>query len=209
MPPTSTDDQEMATIAEPTEPIQPSDPRGPAAAPQGPTMRQVAIVGSGGSGKSTLAATLGQRLDLPVIHLDLLFWKPGWVERPQEEWRAMQRELVRQPAWIIDGNHAKTLDVRLSVADTVIFLDFGRVACMWGIVGRRLRYRNKPRFDRAEGCGERLDLPFMRWVWTFPHQGRPEVLAAIEGWAGNANVVRLRSRRDVRRFLDGLPQRTP
>src|SRR6266568_1939303 len=142
-------DEKRAVISHPD---QPTERNG---RPHHP-MHRIAIIGSGGSGKSTLAATLGQRLDLPVIHLDLLFWKPGWAERPQDEWRAMQQQLVRQPSWIIDGNHAQTLDIRLSVADTVIFLDFGRVACIWGIVGRRLRYRNKPRFDRAEGCGERL-----------------------------------------------------
>jgi adenylate kinase family enzyme len=198
----TTSEEQRAVISEsPSQPSQPSEPAG--SRPAGP-MRRIAIIGSPGSGKSTLAVALGERLELPVIHLDLLFWRPGWLERPPAEWRAMQQEVVSRPSWIIDGNHGKTLDVRLSAADTVLFLDFGRVACMSGIVRRRLRYRNRPRFDRAEGCNERLDLPFVRWVWTFPKRGRPEVLDAIDRYATRANVVRMKSRGEVRRFLAGV-----
>jgi adenylate kinase family enzyme len=40
-------------------------------------MKRVLIIGSGGAGKSTLARTLGERLGIEVIHLDVHFWKPG------------------------------------------------------------------------------------------------------------------------------------
>ena len=43
-------------------------------------MRRILIVGNSGGGKSTLAQKLGEKLTLPIVHLDVLFWKPGWVE---------------------------------------------------------------------------------------------------------------------------------
>jgi len=36
------------------------------------------ILGSSGSGKSTLAKQMSGVLGLPAIHLDGLYWKPGW-----------------------------------------------------------------------------------------------------------------------------------
>jgi adenylate kinase family enzyme len=49
-------------------------------------MKKIVLIGSGGSGKSTLARQLGEKLEINVLHLDSLFWKPGWVETPREEW---------------------------------------------------------------------------------------------------------------------------
>lgn len=43
-------------------------------------MERILVLGPCGAGKSTLAAQLGKRLDLPVIHLDSEYWRPGWVE---------------------------------------------------------------------------------------------------------------------------------
>jgi adenylate kinase family enzyme len=170
----------------------------------GTTMKRIAIVGSGGSGKSVLARRLGQRLGLDVMHLDVLFWRPGWVETPQDEWRRTQEALVDGDAWILDGNHAKTLDVRLSRADTVVFLDFPRRVCMRRVIWRSLVHRRRARPDRADGCQERLDRDFLRWVWTFPTEGRPQLLEAISSHAPTAQVVRLRNAGEIEEFVASL-----
>ena len=41
--------------------------------------RRIVVTGLAGSGKSTLSLALAAKTSLPVIHLDLHFWKPGWV----------------------------------------------------------------------------------------------------------------------------------
>lgn len=165
-------------------------------------MRRVLIIGSGGSGKSYLARELGPRLSLPVVHLDPLFWKPGWVETPEPQWRAIQQVLVRRPAWIIDGNHASTLDLRLPAADTVIFLDMPRWLCLTRVVKRSLRHRRRDRIDRAEGCRERLNWSFLKWVWTFPKDGRQAIADALARYGEGKEVVVLRHRRDIARFAE-------
>ena len=70
-----------------------------------------------GSGKSTFARALAARTGLPVIHLDLHYWKPGWAQPTDTEWRERQRTLLAGEAWIIDGNHNETLPLRLTIRD--------------------------------------------------------------------------------------------
>ena len=82
-------------------------------------MKRVIIIGCGGAGKSTLARKMGELTGIPVIHLDQLFWKPGWVERTREEFDPMiQRELEKE-AWIMDGNFDRTMDERIKRCNAV------------------------------------------------------------------------------------------
>jgi adenylate kinase family enzyme len=76
-----------------------------------------------GSGKSTFSKALSARTALPLIHLDLHYWKPGWLKPSGDEWRVRQRSLLAGDAWVADGNYHETLDLRLERADTVVILD--------------------------------------------------------------------------------------
>jgi adenylate kinase family enzyme len=169
-------------------------------------MRRIAVIGCGGSGKSRLARELGRRLDLPVIHLDAHYWRPGWVEAPMAEWIELQTELFAGEAWIADGNFHSTLRYRTTRADTVVFLDFPRSSCVRGVLGRLLRQRGQVRSDMATGCPERFDPAFLRWVWNFRRDARPRTLEILRdfGRAGG-RVIRLHSRAAVAEFLRSLP----
>jgi adenylate kinase family enzyme len=85
--------------------------------------RRVIVTGLAGSGKNTFSLALAAKTGLPVIHLDLHFWKPGWVARSKTAWREKQCGVLAGDAWIADGNYTETLDLRLERADTVVFLD--------------------------------------------------------------------------------------
>jgi len=165
-------------------------------------MRKVLVIGSGGSGKSTFSEQLGGRTGLPVIHLDSLFWRAGWRETPRGEWAARVDELLKGGDWIMDGNYGGTLERRLAACDTVVFLDLPRALCLWRVVVRSLRYRGRSRPDMAEGCNERMTWEFVRWVWGYPSERRPGVLKKLSELNGGQRVHVLRSRREVRRFLE-------
>lgn len=164
-------------------------------------MKRILVIGSGGAGKSTFSGRLSRLLGIEVIHLDVLYWKPGWVETPKPVWRKMVGELVKRDAWIIDGNYSGTFDLRFEACDTVIFLDMARAVCMWRVLKRAALYRNGGRPDMAEGCQERLSLEFMRWVWGYSKRTRPKVLELLKESAQSKSVVWLRTRADVERFL--------
>jgi len=82
------------------------------------------IVGQPGSGKSTLARAIGDRLNLPVVHVDLIHWQPGWVERTGSEKDRLCSEAHAKHSWILEGGRSATWPERLGRADTVIWLDF-------------------------------------------------------------------------------------
>lgn len=165
-------------------------------------MERVAIAGSGGSGKSTLARQLGDITGLPVIHLDREHWRPGWVEPPREEWERRVAELSAGERWIIDGNYGGTMGERFARADTIVFLDIGRLTCLYRVAKRRLTYRGQSRPDMADGCCEQLDPAFMKWVWDYRTKQRPTVMRLLaEARKQGKRVVILRNGRQVRAFL--------
>jgi adenylate kinase family enzyme len=164
-------------------------------------MKRVLVIGSGGSGKSTLARRLGERLGLPVIHLDRFYWNAGWVETPKDEWKRKVEGLCAGDAWVMDGNYSGTLEVRLAACDTVVFLDLPRALCLWRVLKRAVVYRRRPRPDMAPGCRENFHPEFLHWVWTYPQRSRPDVLAMLERVAADKRVIRLCSSEEVERFL--------
>jgi adenylate kinase family enzyme len=166
-------------------------------------VHRVLVIGSGGAGKSTLAAAVAERTSLPLVRLDALYWRAGWVPTPTREWNALVAELAAGDRWVMDGNYGGTLDVRLARADTVIFLDLPRAVCLWGIVSRWVRYRGRTRPDLAPGCPEQMNWEFIVWVWQYPSRRRGDVLARL-GRLRGVSVVILRSRAAVRAFVAGL-----
>lgn len=166
-------------------------------------MERIMIIGCGGAGKSTLARQLGELTGLPVVHLDKLFWKPGWVSLSQEEFDPVHQEAISRERWIIDGNFDRTIPQRLSRCDTVLYLDFSRWACVMGVAKRILTTYGTVREDMGEGCPERFDLEFLRWVWDFNKNKRQKnyrLLSEAEG----VEVIILKNRREVKRFLASL-----
>lgn len=79
----------------------------------------------------------------------------------------------------MDGNYSGTLDVRLSVADTVIFLDFPRLLCLSRVIKRRLMYAGQSRPDMASDCPERLNWEFLKYIWSYLITRCPEILEKL------------------------------
>ena len=134
--------------------------------------QRILVLGSGGSGKSTLARQLGDRLGLPVIHLDIHYWSHGWKPTPEADWHARVQRLVQGQRWVMDGNFSGSLALRLARCDAAVFLDLSRWVCVRSVFARWLRYRFAQRPDLPEGCPEQIDPEFLSWVWNFPPNKR-------------------------------------
>ncbi len=166
-------------------------------------MERIIIIGSCGAGKSTLAVNLAQKLSLPLVHLDKIKFIGNWQERSKEEFDEILLSELEKPRWIIDGNYNRTIPLRMKYCDTVIFLDFSRIACLWGVITRVIKHHGKTRPDMGGNCPERFDLQFMKFVWQFKTKHRRRYLEMLAN-ADDKKVIILRNRRQVKKFLDDV-----
>jgi adenylate kinase family enzyme len=170
-------------------------------------VKRVLVIGCSGAGKSTLARALAGRLGLPAIHLDRAYWRAGWRATPDGEFDSAVAELVTGEQWVMDGNFARTLEVRLRRADTVIYLDFPRWRCLWRVSKRVLLWHcssSPSRPDMSDGCAEQWDWEFIEWVWNFRRVHHAATLAALARHVGRVRVVTLRTPGEVKQFLKGV-----
>jgi adenylate kinase family enzyme len=164
-------------------------------------MSRIMVVGNAGAGKSTFARQLGGKLALPVIHLDSHFWRAGWQTPEPQAWRQQVAELAASPAWVMDGNYINTFDIRIPRADSLVWLDHSRGICMRRVLMRTIMGYGRTRSGLAEGCPDRFDIAFLRYVWSFPVKQRPRIVTAIAQLGGHLRVIRLGCNRDAENFL--------
>ena len=167
-------------------------------------MERIMIIGCGGAGKSTLARQLGEKLNLPVVHLDQIWWAPGnWQHLEREEFDKLLKAEVEKPQWILDGNFNRTIEVRLEECDTVIYLDFSRFVCLTSWLKRVITNWGKARADMTDGCVEWFDPEMANWIWGFNKKNRNRYYDMLSQ-AKDKNIYILKNRRMVRKFLEQL-----
>ena len=169
--------------------------------------RRVVVTGLAGSGKSTFSRSLAARTGLPVIHLDLHFWKPGWVAPTDAEWSEKQRRVLAGNAWIADGNYQETLHLRLERADTIVVLNTPWPVCVGRALLRGVRSSGG---EMPKGCDDsawrrlRDEWPVALRIWR-KRRSEPEREHEIISQHGqHAALHMLRSKRAASEFLDRL-----
>ncbi|MGI9219644.1 MAG: DNA topology modulation protein FlaR [Woeseiaceae bacterium] len=163
------------------------------------------IIGGAGSGKSTLAVQLGELTELPVVHIDPMYWKPGWVQREHAETEAMVHEAIAADKWIFEGNNSKTFQSRLARADTLVFLDISMPRRLWRVLKRTISSYGKVRPDMAEGCPEQFDFSFLLWVIDYARRGSRDVaINLLKSAPDDVDVHHLRKPSHVKMFLNAV-----
>jgi len=169
--------------------------------------KRILILGPSGAGKSTLARRIGDRLALPVVHLDALYWNPGWAPSEAVLFRERVAEVAARDAWVIDGNYSNHLDLRLPRAEAVIWLDLARYIYFPRAVWRCIRNYGRDRSDIGAGCPEQFEWSFFRdWVWTCPTRSRAQHAALLANLPSGIGGIILRSPAQVEKFASDLPR---
>lgn len=167
-------------------------------------MDRIAIIGCSGGGNSSLARKIAAKLNLPVVHLDVLFWRPGWKESDEASFRARLEVALAGGRWITDGNFSRLGDLHFAGAQIIVWVDQPRALCLRRALARVIKERGRTRADMAEGCLEKIDLAFLRYIWRWNADTRPKIEAAIERHARSTPVVRLKCDREIGAWLDSL-----
>lgn len=170
-------------------------------------MHKIIVIGCPGSGKSTLSAIISQKLSLPLVHLDSLFWKSGWKESTQEEFDAKLMNELNKDCWVIDGNYNRTMNLRMRCADTVIYLDYPARICLWRVIKRVIKSYGKTRPDMGEECPERFDIEFMRYIAGFNKREKEKIIDKLKTVCENKKIIIIRNEKDRASFIDMLENR--
>ena len=119
------------------------------------------IVGNNGSGKSFFAKKLAVIAGLPLVHLDIEFWRPNWEMPSKDEWKKRNKELISKEKWIIEGNvnHGDTMKLRFEASDLIIFLNINCLICLTSVIKRN----GKKRSDTLQYCEEKFNKEFFRF----------------------------------------------
>jgi adenylate kinase family enzyme len=169
-------------------------------------MQRVVIIGNSGGGKSTLARRLGARLTLPVVHLDRLYYQPGWRPGDPEVFRARVAEALSGDRWIVDGNFLSVAgELFLPRADAILWLRQPRWLCLARAARRCIDLPNRGRAELPAGCRDSLDPDMLGFIWSFDRVTRPGIEAQLARFAVDKAVTALDGDRGVRDFLAALP----
>ncbi|WP_315969824.1 P-loop NTPase family protein [Bacillus testis] len=152
----------------------------------------------------SLPSALGAILQLPVYHLDAYFWKPGWIQAEEEEFRLAQEELAREEKWIIDGNYSSSLPTRMERADTIIYLELPLRTCLYRVLKRRVANHGKTRMDMAEGCPDKMDVAFIHFMISTYKARKAAMHKRLKEASTTKEVVILKSKGEVDGYLRTL-----
>lgn len=166
-------------------------------------MKRIIIIGNAGSGKTTFAKTLSDKTQLPLIHLDKLYWCGSWEHRSREEFDALLESELIKDEWIIDGNFGRTIPKRLEYCDTVFWFDLPTVTCLWGSTVRVIKNFGKTRDDMGGNCPEYFDkhkASLYKAIFSFNRTHRKKYRKLLEEQR-NKNVVIFKSRKQAMLYL--------
>jgi hypothetical protein len=176
---------------------------------------RVVVVGGPGAGKTTVAMHLAVVLGLEHVELDELWWGQSWVHVDPGRFEELLRDRLHGLSrWVVDGNYLEESGrVAWSAAETLVWLDVPRriavrravLRTTRRVVGRQALWNGNRESLRCLGPRS-LSALWLRW----PSYGDQLSCMVAEPEARHLQVVRLRSPRDVRRWMQTVAiQRRP
>ena len=176
--------------------------------------KRINVIGTSGSGKTTFAHRIAQRLNIPHVELDALFWQPNWGETPLDEFRAKVREALQGETWAIDGNYSKVRDIVWGRADTVVWLDYPYVTVVWRVLWRTIKRsltgevlwnENRERLSNALFSRESIVL----WAMTTYRRRKREYPKLFQQPEySHIDFIRLRTQKEADAWLDTFGEKS-
>lgn len=154
---------------------------------------RVAVLGNAGGGKSTLARALAARHALPLVEVDALLWRPGWVPAPPEVFTRDHAAAIAANRWILDGlGPLASLEPRLARASHVVLVDLPLWMHFWLAAERQRAWAEGRLAHPPAGGGD--EPPELRalfeMIGTVDRDWMPRVRQAVDAWESTGTKVR-------------------
>lgn len=174
---------------------------------------KINVIGTSGSGKSTLAQAISQKLNLPYIELDALFWRSDWQGTPDDVFFSkIEEALANNNGWVIDGNYKRTQSIKWRDVEMIVWVDYSFARTLFQAIRRAARraWRQDEIWQGTGNCETFRKSFFSRQsiiLWTLNTYKRNrrqyEALMGDPRWQ-HVKFVRLRSPAETQRFLSNL-----
>ncbi len=161
-------------------------------------MNKILILGSPGSGKSTFAKRLHQQTNIPLYHLDNLFWKEDRTTISNLEFDQKLDEILETKEWIIDGQYSRTLPKRIDACDTIFFLNVELQACLNNYYGRIQQERSDIPWVETE-----IDETFVQYIIDFHTTQKYQLIDQLNQLE-NKKLIIFKTRQEADEFLKSL-----
>lgn len=126
-------------------------------------MEKIIITGANGVGKSHFASRLASaRPEVPVIAFDAIKLRSGWQQRPRSETERILEEIIRKPAWILEGGPS-LLRLAADRADALVWLDPPEYIRAWQLAVRPWKFLGRTRPEIPPG---NVDWPWQQYKFA-------------------------------------------
>ena len=161
-------------------------------------MKKIIVIGCPGSGKSCFSRKLHKKTNIPLYHLDMLFWNEDKTTVSKEIFLERLQEIMRKPEWIIDGNYGSSMEMRMQECDTVFFLDYPVEVCIDGVNARKGQERSDmPWYEKVD----EEDSEFIGFIKNYNCDSRPKVISLLEKYSSK-NIIIFENRDDSDMYLN-------
>lgn len=163
-------------------------------------MEKVIVIGCPGSGKSTFSKVLHKVIELPLYHLDMLYWNADRTTVPRPIFLERLSKIIEQDLWIIDGNYGSSIEMRLKACDTVFFLDYPLEICIEGVNLRKGKKRtDMPWVEESD----EVDKELIEFIKNYDSNSRPKVIELLNKY-NDKNIFIFNSRNEADEFLSQI-----
>ena len=168
---------------------------------------RINVLGTSGSGKSTFSKKLADKLNVPYVQLDELFWKPNWTESSDEEFFPKIEDALSPDEWVLDGNYRRSTPVKWKRVQMVVYLDLPFHTVLFRVIKRSL-IRSFKNEELWAGNRETFWKTFFTrdsiilWTLKMFHKNRKDYPKLFEKPEySHIKFIRLRSTKEVDDFL--------
>lgn len=165
---------------------------------------KILVAGYSSSGKSTFAKRLSKHNQIPVLHIDTIFFGPNWTKRDHETVEEEINQFMSNKSWVIDGQYRNLAVERYDQCEQLFLFDFNRFKCLYGAILRRIKYHNQNRDTIANGCKEKLDLSFIWWILFSGRKKDSKALMKLYKERYKEKTIVFKNRRQVNAYLKSI-----
>ena len=167
--------------------------------------KRISVIGITGSGKTYVARRLAAITGLPLHELDSVKRDTSGSELGDHLFSERVLSLVENDSWIIEGHYRSVRDAIWNRSDQIIWLDIPLHMVAMQILSRRLQ-ASAPALQTRNSSPSNAKVRRPGWAHRASRWSRSlkekKLFAKLFADADRRNVVRLRSRKEVSRFIE-------